>query len=185
MNSERIAKFAREGKVKGKRRVGKPKISWLPTALTRRGLNLVEVAIETANLTGRGCDNDRVEMMVMNYRRYWMLLRLCFAIRDVYLSRVSANADPTPTNYVPEIPTFGVFAGVNPTEVQWKGLILGKPPSWSRYSLYQVSMIMPLYHTFLYKLLLTKYCLNQTSTRNISSSKFICKAISKIFTCLI
>jgi len=49
MNNERIAKFAREGKVKGKRRVGKPKISWLPTALRRRGLNLVEAAIETAN----------------------------------------------------------------------------------------------------------------------------------------
>ena len=48
MNNERIAKFALEGKVEGKRRVGKPKISWLPTALKRCGLNLGE-AIETAN----------------------------------------------------------------------------------------------------------------------------------------
>ena len=32
------------------------------------------------------------------------------------------------------------IAGVSPTEVQWKGLVLEKPPDWSRYSLYQVSM---------------------------------------------
>lgn len=32
------------------------------------------------------------------------------------------------------------IASVSPTEVQWKGLVLEKPPEWSRYSLYQVSM---------------------------------------------
>ena len=32
-------------------------------------------------------------------------------------------------NCTPELPTFGVIAGVNPTEVQWKGLALGEPPS--------------------------------------------------------
>ena len=31
-----------------------------------------------------------------------------------------------------ELPTFGVIVGVNPTEVQWKGLTLEEPPSWSR-----------------------------------------------------
>ena len=35
MNNERITKFALEGKVEGKRRVGKLKISWLPAALNR------------------------------------------------------------------------------------------------------------------------------------------------------
>ena len=44
MNNERIAKFTLEGKVAGKRRVGKPKISWLLTALKDLG-----EAIETAN----------------------------------------------------------------------------------------------------------------------------------------
>ena len=36
---------------------------------------------------------------------------------------------PTIINYAPELPTFGVIAGVSPTEVQWKGLTLGEPPS--------------------------------------------------------
>ena len=48
---------------------------------------------------------------------------------------------PTLINCVPELPTFGVIAGVSPVEVQWKGLLLGEPPGWSRYLLYQVSMI--------------------------------------------
>ena len=53
----------------------------------------------------------------------------------------SANATyPANKNCTPELPTFGVIAGVNPTEVQWKGLALGEPPSWSRYPLSQVSM---------------------------------------------
>ena len=48
MNNERIAKFVLECKMAGKRRVGKPKISWLPTTLKRCALNVGE-AIETAN----------------------------------------------------------------------------------------------------------------------------------------
>ena len=47
MNNARIAKFALEGKVEGKRRVRKPKLSWLKNALKRSGLNLGN-AIETA-----------------------------------------------------------------------------------------------------------------------------------------
>ncbi|KAH3739203.1 hypothetical protein DPMN_045850 [Dreissena polymorpha] len=39
-------------------------------------------------------------------------------------TRVSANADPTRINCVPELPTFGVIAGVSPTEVQWESLFL-------------------------------------------------------------
>ena len=48
MSNERISKFALEGKVEGRRRVGKPKLSWLPTALKRYRFNLGE-AIEIAN----------------------------------------------------------------------------------------------------------------------------------------
>ena len=36
---------------------------------------------------------------------------------------------PTNRNYAIEFPTFGEIAGVNPTEVQWKGLALEEPPS--------------------------------------------------------
>ena len=50
----------------------------------------------------------------------------------VLYDRDSANAVPTNKNYAPELPTFGAIAGVNPTAVQWKGLILGEPPSRSR-----------------------------------------------------
>jgi len=35
---------------------------------------------------------------------------------------------PTNRNYALDLPTFGVIAGVNPTEVQWKGLALGDRP---------------------------------------------------------
>ena len=48
MNNERLVKFALVSKVEGKERIGNPKISRLPTALKRCGLNLRE-AIETAN----------------------------------------------------------------------------------------------------------------------------------------
>ena len=47
---------------------------------------------------------------------------------------------PTIKKYAPELPAFGVIAGVNPTAVQWKGLVLGEPPSWSRCPLRKVSL---------------------------------------------
>jgi hypothetical protein len=43
----------------------------------------------------------------------------------VRLLRDSANAVPTTKNYAHDLPTFGAIAGVNPTVVQWKGLVLG------------------------------------------------------------
>lgn len=42
--------------------------------------------------------------------------------------RDSAYAVPTTKNYAPELPALGVIAGVSPTVVQWKGLVLGEPP---------------------------------------------------------
>ena len=47
--------------------------------------------------------------------------------------RDSANAVPTNRNYTTELSTFGIIAGVNPAEVQWSGLALGPPPTWSRW----------------------------------------------------
>ena len=49
---------------------------------------------------------------------------------------------PTTRNYTLELPTLGVIAGVNPVEVQWKGLILRGPPSWSRCLSRQVSLYL-------------------------------------------
>ena len=39
--------------------------------------------------------------------------------------------NPQNRNYVVKLSTFGIIVGVNPTLVQWKGLTLGKPSSWS------------------------------------------------------
>ena len=41
---------------------------------------------------------------------------------------IARTQSPTITNYVLDLPTFGVIAGVNPTVVQWKGLTLGDRP---------------------------------------------------------
>ena len=45
---------------------------------------------------------------------------------------LARTQNPTHRNYALELPTFGVIAEVSPTEVQWKGLALEEPPSWSR-----------------------------------------------------
>lgn len=58
-----------------------------------------------------------------------------------FIQGLARTQTPTLINCVPELPTFGVIAGVSPTEVQWKGLLLEEPPGWSRYPLYQVSML--------------------------------------------
>ena len=55
---------------------------------------------------------------------------------------IARTQSPLRKNYAPESPTFGAIAGVSPTEVQWKGLDLGGPPSWSGCLLCQVSMIV-------------------------------------------
>ena len=41
---------------------------------------------------------------------------------------IARTQSPTTRNYALDLPTFGVIAGVNPTEVQWKGLALGDRP---------------------------------------------------------
>lgn len=45
---------------------------------------------------------------------------------------IARTQSPTNKNYALELPTFGVIVGVNPTFVQWSGLALEEPPSWSR-----------------------------------------------------
>lgn len=60
-----------------------------------------------------------------------------------YLTQYQGRArtqSPTTRNYAVEIPTFGEFAGVSTTGVQWLSLALGEPPSWSWYLPCQVSM---------------------------------------------
>ena len=56
----------------------------------------------------------------------------CFSICDPFERGLARTQTPTTRNCAPEFPTFGEIAKVNPTEVQWKGLALGEPPSWSR-----------------------------------------------------
>ena len=50
---------------------------------------------------------------------------------QVYHKGKARTQSPTIKNYAFELPTFGVIVGVNQTEVQWKGLTLEEPPSWS------------------------------------------------------
>ena len=45
---------------------------------------------------------------------------------------IARTQSPTNKNDALELPTFGVIVGVSPTEVQWRGLALEEPPSWSR-----------------------------------------------------
>ena len=54
---------------------------------------------------------------------------------------IARTQSPTNKNCAPKVPTFGVLVQVSPTVVQWKGLAVGEPPSWSRYPLCQVSML--------------------------------------------
>ena len=44
---------------------------------------------------------------------------------------IARTQSPTNKNYALELPTFGAIVGVSLTEVQWKGLALEEPPSWS------------------------------------------------------
>ena len=51
---------------------------------------------------------------------------------QTFKSGSARTLDPTNKNYAPELSTFGIIIEVNPSEVQWRGLALEKPPSWSR-----------------------------------------------------
>ena len=44
---------------------------------------------------------------------------------------LARTQSPTNKNYALELPTFGAIVRVSQTEVQWNGLILEEPPSWS------------------------------------------------------
>ena len=47
---------------------------------------------------------------------------------------IARTQSPTIKNYALELPTLGATVGVSQTEAQWNGLILDKPPSWSRFA---------------------------------------------------
>ena len=53
----------------------------------------------------------------------WIFFAICKGI--------ARTQSPTIKNYALELPTFGVIVGVSLTGVQWKGLTLEEPPSWS------------------------------------------------------
>ena len=59
-----------------------------------------------------------------------------------FLQGLARTQTPTLINCVPELPTFGVIAGVNPTEVQWKGLFLREPP----FFVFHKSINWPIYN---------------------------------------
>jgi hypothetical protein len=55
------------------------------------------------------------------------------SVIGVYVYKgIARTQSPTIKNYAFELPTFGVIVGVSPTLVQWRGLTLEEPPSWSR-----------------------------------------------------
>ena len=74
-------------------------------------------------------------------RTEWRSTARCRLVDFGFCGQGTARTQsPTTKNYAPELSTFGIIARVSPTEVQWKGLALEKPPSWSGLSLCQVSM---------------------------------------------
>jgi len=56
-----------------------------------------------------------------------LIIDYCFTIHVIFQG-IARTQSPTNRNYALDLPTFGVIAGVNPTEVQWKGLALGDRP---------------------------------------------------------
>ena len=66
----------------------------------------------------------------------------CMLCLLLFIQGKARTQSPTNKNYAPESPAFGVIEGFSQTEVQWKGLALGDPPSWSRSPLCQVSMLI-------------------------------------------
>ena len=50
-------------------------------------------------------------------------------LMQTFKSGSARTLDPTNNNYAPELSTFGIIIEVNPSEVQWRGLALEKPPS--------------------------------------------------------
>ena len=53
-------------------------------------------------------------------------------LNQLFIKGIARTQSPTNKNYALELPTFGVIVGVSPTGVQWRGLALEEPPSWSR-----------------------------------------------------
>jgi len=68
------------------------------------------------------------------------LLTISYSLLFIRYKGIARTQSPTIKNYALDLPTFGVIAGVNPTEVQWKGLALGDRPRWSPIPPRQVSM---------------------------------------------
>ncbi len=55
----------------------------------------------------------------------------CSTVSSLNDQGIARTQSPTNKNDALELPTFGVIVGVSLTGVQWKGLTLEEPPSWS------------------------------------------------------
>ena len=79
--------------------------------------------------------NDYIHSYYLIYILFWSPctsdFRGFYILHPLYSKGLARTQIPTNTNYAIEFPTFGEIAGVNPTDVQWKGLTLEEPPSWS------------------------------------------------------
>ena len=69
---------------------------------------------------------------------FWMTsprlkLHFFFLVWEIigFVKGIARTQSPTIKNYALELPTFGVIVGVSLTGVQWRGLTLEEPPSWS------------------------------------------------------
>ena len=70
---------------------------------------------------------DKTKIVAGNNRT--KLFGFHFLLISLFFEKGLARTQiPTNINYAIEFPTFGEIAGVNPTEVQWKGLALEEPP---------------------------------------------------------
>ena len=76
----------------------------------------VSKSLQSPSVMKRGCICRKVKGEIL----------VCFLVD--FLQGLARTQTPTIINCVPELPTFWVIAGVNQTEVQWKGLFLGEPP---------------------------------------------------------
>ena len=70
----------------------------------------------------------------INMLKHWQSFNFNLYILCIIciIKGIARTQSPTNKNYALELPTFGVIVGVSPTGVQWRGLALEEPPSWSR-----------------------------------------------------
>ena len=79
-------------------------------------------------------DKYNVRPAPRSIERTMINCEMCGYIFKAKYQGLARTRVPTTRNCAPKVITFGLLAGVSLTEVQWKGLFLGEPPSWSRFT---------------------------------------------------